>query len=252
MWGDIKSVYTSALRAALLFPLLFLIPAVVEFVQHVVEVRSGMYDSIAAAKAAEHDSLRMIFGFAKTIALLVPGYWYVRFMAFADQAKAARIEHPAFRLWLVLLAMESGFQAYALFGPPLGSLLGLTGQASKWIGPAITAVWSIVGLYLTAWFVAWPLGNSAIGPLRSLKIMTGSFWRTLGYAIACILPLMAVHYGLGYLAIALTPRWLDWPILVVDALIVAWLACTMAGSSLVAARHAARSKGIPLVGVGGG
>lgn len=247
MWGNIRSVYSSGLRAALLFPLLFLIPAVVEFVQHVVEVRSGMYESIAAAKAVEHGSLRMIFGFAKTIALLMPGYWFVRFMAFADQAKAARIEQPAFRLWLVLLALQSGFQAYSLFGPPLGSLLGQTGQASKWVGPAIAAIWSIFGLYLTAWFVAWPLGNSAIGPLRSLKIMTGSFWRTLGYAIACILPLMVVHYVLGYLAIALTPRWLDWPILAVDALIVAWLACTMAGSSLVAARHSARDKGIPLV-----
>lgn len=247
MWGNIKSVYYSGLRAALLLPLLFLIPAVVEFVQHVVEVRSGMYESIAAAKAVEHDPLRMLFGFAKTIALLVPGYWFVRFMALADQSKAARIEQPAFRLWLVLLALQSGFQAYALFSPPLGSLLGQTGQASKWVGPAIAAIWSIFGLYLTAWFVAWPLGNSAIGPLRSLKIMTGSFWRTLGYAIACILPLMVVHYGLGYLAIALTPRWLDWPILAVDALIVAWLACTMAGSSLVAARHSARDKGIPLV-----
>jgi hypothetical protein len=248
MWQDIKAVYREGLRAATLFPLLFLIPAVVEFSQHVVELNAGMYLSLAGAKAAEHDSLRTIFGFAKTLALLLPGYWFVRAMAFADRAKATRIEQPAFGLWLILLALNAALLAYSLFGPPLGTVFGLSGTAGRWAGPAVSAVWALFGIYLTAWFVAWPLGNREIGPLQSVKVMTGSFWRTLGYTVACVLPLMTVHYGLGYAAIKFTPTWLDWPVLVFDALVVALLACTMAGSSLVAARHATRRKSVALTG----
>lgn len=248
MWSDIKSVYCAGWRAALLFPLLFLIPAAVEFAQHVVELNAGMYQSLAGAKATEHDSLRMIFGFAKTLALLLPGYWFVRLMAFADRAKAARIEQPAFQMWLFLFALNAALLAYGLFGPPLGALLGLSGAAATWTGPILNLVWALFGLYLTAWFVAWPLGNRALGPVQSVQVMNGSFWITLGYAVACVLPLMALHYALGYMAIALTPTWLDWPMLVLDALVVAWLACTMAGSFWVAARHAARRKGVSLTG----
>ncbi len=246
MWDDIRSVYANGLRAAWLFPLLFLIPAIVEFAQHVVELNGGMYHSVAAAKAAADDPGRMLSGFAKTLALGLPGYWFVRFLAFADTAKAARIERPAFGLWLILFAFNATLLAYQLFGPPLGSLMGLTGAAGHWFGPVLNGAWALAGIYLTAWFIAWPLGNRAIGPVQSVKVMTGSFWRTLGYVVACILPLMALHYGLGFLAIAVTPDWLDWPVLALDALIVSWLACTMAGSGYVAARHAALRHGVSL------
>ena len=248
MWQDIKSVYGTGWRAALVLPLLFLIPAVVEFAQHVVELNAGMYHSMAGAKAAAEDSGRLLSGFAKTLALLIPTYWFVRLMAFGDRARAARIEQPAFGLWLVLFAFNAVFLAYSLFGPALGPLFGLTGKAGQLFGPVLNGLWALFGIYLTAWFVAWSLGNRAIGPLQSLKVMHGAFWRTLGYMVACILPLMALHYALGYLAIAVTPDWLDWPVLLVDALVVSWLACTMAGSSYVAARHAAQRRGVSLTG----
>lgn len=247
MWQQFKSLYLDGWRAAALFPLLFIIPAIVEFAQHIVEMQSGMYHSIAAAKAAENDSLRMAFGFAKTLALGLPGYWFIRFLAFRDPVRAARIESPAFGLWLVLYLLQAVGLAYGLFGPPLGTALGLAASAEKWAGPIAGTAWSLVGVYLTAWIVAWPLGNREVGPVQSVRIMTGSFWRTIGYMIGGVLPLMVVHYGLGYLAIAVTPDWLDWPVLVIDALIVAWLACTMAGSSYLAALHAAARKGVALV-----
>jgi hypothetical protein len=59
---------------------------------------------------------------------------------------------------------------------------------------------------------------------------------------------MALHYGLSYAAIALTPTWLDWPVLIFDALVVGLLACTMAGSGYVAARSAAARKNVDLAG----
>lgn len=248
MLGQIRAIYTDGWRVAALFPLLFMIPALVEFAQHVVEINAGMYASMAGAKAAADDSMRLLFGFAKTLALGLPGYWFVRFLAFRDQARAARIEQPAFMLWLVLFALQGAQLAWSLFGPSTGSLLGLTGKAEQLAGPLVSAVWSLLSIYLTAWMIAWPLGSRAIGPVRSVRTMAGSFWRTIGYLIGGVLPLMAVHYGLGYLAIKFTPAWLDWPVLALDALVVAWLACTMAGSGFLAARHAAQRKGVSLTG----
>jgi hypothetical protein len=248
MWQDIKLVYQTAWRCLWLLPLLFLISPVVEMAQHVVEIRTGMYDSLAAAKAVADDPLRMAFGFAKAIALTLPGFWFVRLMAFHDPARAARLEQPAIGLWLVLFTLGVAEQAYLLFGPPIGQVLGLSGRAAIYVGPILSGIWAVVGIYLTAWAIAWPLGNRAIGPIRSFSIMTGSFWRTLGYLVACILPLMVLHYALGYLAIALTPTWLDWPVLVIDALVVGLLACTMAGSGYVAARSAAARKNVDLAG----
>jgi hypothetical protein len=248
MWEEIKSVYHTAWRSAWLLPLLFLISPAVEMAQHVVEIRTGMYDSLAAAKAFADDPLRMAFGFAKIVALGLPQYWLVRLMAFGNPARAARLEQPAIGLWLILFVLSTVQQGYALFGPPIGHLLGLSGQAAIYAGPLVSALWTIVSIYLFAWIIAWTLGNRAIGPIRSFRIMTGSFWRTLGYLVACVVPLMALHYALSYLAIGLTPGWLDWPVLVVDALVVGLLACTMAGSGYIAARSAAARNNVDLAG----
>lgn len=248
MWQDIKSLYETAWRSAWLLPLLFLIPCIVEMAQHVVELRAGMYDSLAGAKAAANDPTRMTYGFAKVMALALPTYWFVRLMAFSDPERAARLELPAIGLWLIVFVLSLAQQGYILFGAPVGDVLGLSGHAARFAGPTLSAIWAIISIYLTAWIVAWPLGNRAIGPIRSVGVMAGSFWRTVGYLLAGILPLMALHYALGYLAIALTPTWLDWPVLVFDALVVGLLACTMAGSGYIAARSAAARKNIDLAG----
>jgi len=247
MWQDVKAVYRETWRAALLLPIAFLIPALVEFAQHVVEMNAGMYQGGAAAKLAANDPMRMIFGYAKTVAITIPGYWFVRWLAFRDHAKAIRIELPAIGLWLVLFAMNAITFAMNIFGPPLGTLLGLAGPLGESAGPILNGLWSLLGIYLTAWAVAWPLGNRTIGPLCSVQVMAGSFWRTVAYLLLCTLPLMGAHYALGYLAILAAPDWLDWPILVLDSLVVAGLACTMVGASYIAARRATQRKSISLL-----
>ncbi|MFM5906807.1 MAG: hypothetical protein ACKOPO_04375 [Novosphingobium sp.] len=248
MLDDITQVYRASRRAAAIAPLLFLIPAVAEFFQHVVEMRIGMYDSLAAAKAVANDPQRMQAGFAKTIALLLPGYWFVRLMAFGDAARAKRIEQPAFGLWLVLLAFGVALLAWELFGPKTDALLSLQGKAGALTGPILSGLWMVIGVYLTGWYNAWPLGNARIGPVSTFALMAGTFWRTVGITLACIVPLMVLHYALGFLAIAVTPAALDWVVLAVDAIAVSLLACTMAGSGYVAAAHAARRKGVSLAG----
>lgn len=43
MWPEIKEAYRSGWSFALAFPLLFAVPVLIEFIQHVIEIRIGMY-----------------------------------------------------------------------------------------------------------------------------------------------------------------------------------------------------------------
>lgn len=247
MKTDIADIYREAWRFLRLAPLLFLIPALVEFAQHVVEWQAGMYDGIAGAKAAEADPLRLHFGFAKTLALLLPTYWFARYILFAgDIDRARRIEWPAVGLWFVLFAVHGLQQWWTLFGPSVPGLFGLAGNAARWTGCALTAAGTILGVYLTAWGAAWAVGNAAIGPIRSIGIMAGSFWATVVLTVAGVLPLMVLHYALSFGAI-LGPAFLDWPLLILDTLVVGYLALAMAGAGAIAARRAAARKQVALV-----
>ncbi len=247
MKTDIADIYRSSWTFALACPLLFLIPALVELAQHFVEWKIGMYDGPAAAKAVADNSQRMYFGFAKTLALLLPGYWFTRFILFGrDAARARRLEFPAIGLWLIIFAFGAVQQWWGLFGPPFVGLFGLGGKVGQWAGYGLSALWGIVTVYFIAWVAAWPLGNRYIGPIRSAGIMNGSFWYSLALLICGTLPLMFIHYALGFGAI-FAPSLLDWPLLILDALCVGFLALTLTGASAIAARHAANRKGLSLL-----
>ena len=75
--------------------------------------------------------------------------------------------------------------------------------------------------------------------------MAGSFWRTVGYVLAGAVPLMLVHYALGYGAIGRSDV-IVWLMMTVDALVVGFLALTMAGSGYLAAQTAAERSRVAL------
>ncbi|WP_324829192.1 hypothetical protein [Qipengyuania zhejiangensis] len=248
IFRDIGAIYRSSWSFAKACPWLFAIPAAVEFAQHIVEMNGGMYNGKAGALAAESDPLRMQFGYAKTLALLLPGYWFTRYVLFGhDARRAVRVEWPAFPLWLILFAVNAAFMAWSLFGTPLVELAGLAGDTAQQASIAVAMAVQVAAIYLTAWLVAWPLGNSRIGPLQSAGIMHGSFWYAVALSVAGILPLMAVHYGLGIAPILWLPPALDWAAMVLDSLVVGFLALTMTGGGIYAAKHAADRRGVDLV-----
>ncbi|MEK6541978.1 MAG: hypothetical protein AABZ45_07655 [Pseudomonadota bacterium] len=247
MWRDIKDNYASAWAFALACPFLFLIPPMVEFAQHAAEIHIGMYESIAAARDVADNALRMQFGFAKTLALLLPHYWFTRYILSGRNAAFARkLAMPAIGLWLVLFALQGVQLWWSLFGPSLPGLIGLSGKTGLWTGYGMAFLWGVIGIYFTAWAVAWPLGNARIGPIASARIMAGNFWRTIVILISAVLPLMAVHYAFSFAAMG-RPAWLVWAIMAVDAVMVGFMALTMAGGGAVAARTAAGRKGISLL-----
>lgn len=247
LWRDVREIYGSAWAFALACPILFLIPVVFEFAQHVVEVQSGLYLSIEGAKAAEYDPLRMAFGFWKTLAISLPTYWLYRFVVSGRNADYARTLEPrAVLLWLaIFLPVVVLMQWLGQFGPSLTAMLGLEGQSATVVRVGMGLTQTAIGIYLVAWFVAWSQGNAAIGPVKSFAIMRGFFWRTFGLLLAGTIPLMIVHYG-SLLAIG-QPAGLVWLIMVLDSLVVGMLALTMVGANAVAAMRAAEAKGVSLL-----
>ncbi len=155
MLADIASIYRTAWRFSLACPILFLIPVAVEMLQHVAEIHIGLYDSFERAEQVAEGNTRMSFGMAKIVALLFSGYWFIRYLGFGESASEARhFATRGFALWLVIFALQTAQAAYALFGPPLGDVLGLAGQFGQWFGAGAALVWTLFALYLAAWLVA--------------------------------------------------------------------------------------------------
>lgn len=246
--SDIAEVYRASWAFAFACPLLFAIPIIVEFAQHVVELQAGMYAGKAGAMGAESDPLRLQFGFVKTLALLLPGYWFTRYIMFGrNTQRAARVESPAIFLWLVLFAVMALQSWLSLFGPPLGGILGIGDTTPGWLSAAIFVLMTVASIYLFAWMTAYPLGNAQIGPIKSISVMSGSFWQSFALWLAGVLPLMVLHYAFAIVAVVALPPSLDWLAMIFDAVVVGFLALTLAGISTIAARRAADRKGITLL-----
>lgn len=247
--SDIKSIYRWTWAFAFACPVLFFIPVIAEFAQHIVEIEGGMYSGQAGAEAFAVDPLRMRFGYAKTLALLLPVYWFTRFVLYGnDPAAARRIEWPAIGLWFAVFLFGAGQSFWVLFGLSASELLNI---ADKAIANAINATGALIvmvfAIYLTAWMVAWAVGNATINPLQSIRIMHGSFWRTVALMLAGAIPLMVLHYALGYAAIFIGSSAFDWSLMIIDSVVTGFLALTLTGSYVAAARHAAKKQSVSLV-----
>ena len=77
----IAQAYRDSARAALALPLLFALPAAAELIQHAIEHRAGMFDSLAAMQAAADDPARMGVGQVKVLTLMLVLYWVSRWQA---------------------------------------------------------------------------------------------------------------------------------------------------------------------------
>lgn len=82
-WRALRDVYPKGLSLFWLAPMIPALVIVPEFIQHVVEVRLGMFDGKDAFRALQHDPTRWAFGYAKIAGLWLAifgsaGFWGVR------------------------------------------------------------------------------------------------------------------------------------------------------------------------------
>lgn len=234
-WQAAKAAYRGSLAFCIACPLLALVPAAFELVQHAIELHIGLYDSVAAARALEHHPLRMGFGFVKILGLILPMYWVTRFLAWRDPHCSGRWDARAVRLFAPFHMLQLALAAVQLFVLPQ--------TAPVLIGSFIIS--TLAGVLLMAWGVAAPLGNAAIGPRCSVTIMLPQIVGATVFSVVAMLPLMVPHYALGALAL-LGPKPLLVPVLVIDALLVGWLGALLVANGYVMAQRAAQRAGVAL------
>ena len=231
-----RDVHRSSFVFAAALPLVFAIPLVAEFVQHVIEMQIGMYDGVKGAKAAENDPARMWFGFIKVAALNVVGYFVIRWLhSGGDRAFATALPRQAVTLFGLVLALSLFFAWLSLFVWTDGYMgIGLF-------------IFSLIFMPLIVRFVvAAPLGV-LVTPAQSIKVMAGDALFAIIFSIAAILPLMAIHYALGIGAIFIEGDGLKWTLLIVDSFVTALL-----GIVMVAEQYAIATRPAPIEGAAAG
>lgn len=235
-----KGVYAGAWRYMLACPLLFAVPVVVEFIQHVIEMRIGMYDSVAAAQAVESHGGRLAWGVVKTLALSVAVYWVARFLAFGP-ARAGRLEAGAVRLYVPVLLWGLFWTAAFLWGGAAMRTVGL-GDHAVAAGASVAAATFVLGVLLAPWRIGAALGNARLGFFRSIGLVGWRVWWGLVFTLVAVLPPMAVHYGLSFLAMGATEG-AAWAVLAADALVVGYLGAVIAATDFAIARDAVERAG---------
>lgn len=219
-------------------PLIAMAPVLVELAQHAAEVHIGMYDSLANAQALETHPLRMGFGYAKMLVMMLVGFFAIRYAATGDAGYAARPDRASLLSFAPFLA----FQILATAGMEM-----LAPRGEDALGPFLAIFFGsqAIGVLIALWGAAAALGNARVGPMLSLSIMSRRFLWSFAMMFAVMTPWMILHYGFAALTL-LGPKTLLWPALIADSLLVGLLAAVLPASSWFAAKRAADRSGIPL------
>jgi hypothetical protein len=229
--------YRTAGMFARACPLLFLVPALPELAQHIVEYRLGMFASIASAKAVEHDDLRMIFGSIKTLTILLSGYWVVRFGWWGDGTLAGTWHTAGVRGYVPVFLYGAAVNLGILW---TSQLVG--GRTGSLIMLAALPLQLIPNTLLSQWMARAPLGDGSTDPRISLRIVAPDFPWAFIFGLVARLPAMAAHYALNFLSIGKPPLTLL-VALGLDAIVVSYLTAVICLIPVTITRHAkARTK----------
>lgn len=246
MWRAIKDGYARSARLARSFPLLVAFPMMAELTQHIVEYRIGMFTNVATMRAVAGNAERMGFGQLKVLSLILLLYWVSRGLAFGRDG-AHRVLGDARSAWLFLWVTlyMIGFGLVQQFGGGFIAPYVATRPLIA-IGFGFFVASLVLDLYLTVWKIGAALGNRALTPAASFRIMHGNFWWSLGYFVVMFAPGLVIHYALNGLAVG-RPTGMIWAVLAVDALLVGYFGILLAAATYVIARRAAERKGVALI-----
>lgn len=232
-WWSLVQLYRRGFALFLLAPLIVAIVVVPEFLQHVVEIRLGMFDDIEAQRALANDPQRWAFGYAKLAGLLIAMFAAARFWGTRERDGAW------WRLgdvdWLRLAIAFCLF----LFAPLIVDL-------SRPVVPVWVYWTGYTIMSLATLPLIFPIIAALCGDRRS-GVFT-HYWRDIRWLplllvllVAAYLPAMAAHYGMHYLATD-APVALVWGLMAIDSLIVGLIA-SLVGAALHLGYAAARPAG---------
>ncbi|WP_375395253.1 hypothetical protein [uncultured Sphingomonas sp.] len=246
-WGG---AFRDTAELARRLPLLIAAMVAVELIQHVVEVKVGMFGPVPAdRKAASMDAVRLGFGWTKMAAVFALDFFATRYFVTRDTVEAMRPSRHAGRRYLGVAAFQAVIAAVVIYAAGILALFGIGEDRVMALRFVAASGQQLLEPLLMLWYANAAMGTHAYGPLRSARA-TGWFypWALLLIFVAR-LPFSAAHQMLN--------RWpagkgagLLWPALVLDAVIVGIMVALLAAIQVRIARFIADQRGVALLGKG--
>ncbi len=222
VFGRFADTVRGGLSVWWLAPLVPLIVVLPEFVQHIAEIRMGMFADKAAFDGLAQDPRRMSFGIVKVIALLLAIFAAARF--WATRGGAQRWWNPRGILWGRLVLAIVLASLVGIPGILLEDSIGVTGRQ------VLDAVLTLATLPLFTWLVSALLADRDM----TWKRVWRSGWlpglRIAIFAALLWAPLQWLHGQTHIWAMGADVA-VVWLLMIFDSLVVGLLA-TLAGSAL--------------------
>lgn len=127
--ADFLAILRDGFRIWWLAPLIPMLVVLPEAIQHVAEIRIGMFDDIATARAVSEDPRRMVWGYLKIAGLVLAILAAIRFWGARDEGR--RWHDPRGIAWRPLGLGLVGMVLAALPGLALEPLIGQRGRAGS-------------------------------------------------------------------------------------------------------------------------
>lgn len=225
LWRSLARTYRRGFALFALAPLAVALVVVPEFVQHVVEIRIGMFDSREAARALADDLTRWAFGYAKLAGLVLAFAAAARFWAARGQGLGWwRVDRM--RWGRFLLGMLGFLGLPSAIGPFQPMLDPLAFEIAMWVLTVVTLPFAFVMLS----------GLFGDGTIAIRRLLVRSWpWLPLlvVLAVAAFLPAQMLHGLLHDLAFG-RPAPVVWALMTLDSLVVGLLAA-LVGAALFTA-----------------
>jgi hypothetical protein len=222
-------LYRRGFALFVLAPVIVAVVVLPEFLQHIAEIRLGMFDSREAAHALANDPTRWAFGYAKLAGLALAMFAAARFWLVQRRGCWWRLGDVA---WLQFVVAAVLF----LFVPTAAD--PMRGMIPEWAYYAVVGVLSLARLPLLFAAMAALAGKRDWSLLRHYR----RDWRwiplLLVLLVAAYAPLV-LHYGFHRLALG-APKLVIWPLMAMDALTVGLLA-SLVGAAFSVAYESART-----------
>ncbi|HEV2748264.1 MAG TPA: hypothetical protein VGW34_13310 [Allosphingosinicella sp.] len=239
MAAAVRELYGRVLPFARAMPVIVALPFVAELVQHVVEIRIGMY-APGGAVTGDEQGLRLAFGAVKVLAIFLAFLFALRWWGFAgDSRRALRPTRAMLKGLAILLLVQGGGELLIIaLSASLAELAGGSAGVRLAVAAGPLLAWLLLITYLLPWFAGLLIEDKAMTPRRSIAGISGRLWANFGLLLAGYLPAMAVHYALGYAAMGRSEAAV-WALMLVDAAVVALLAVSLASAYFTIYRRAA-------------
>ena len=214
-------------KTMIVAPAIVALVVVPEFVQHIVEITMGMFDSRATAHVLAQSPLRWDFGYVKLAGFLLAMIFTARLWAMEGSvSRAVRIAPLA--LGLIILSI-----AVFMF---VGFGIQIAGRA---IGPRAEALALIVSGVLQLMVIVWVVGQVIEDHTVTLWGSLTSYVPTAGVMaillFAAFAPSQALH-GLDHKLAMEQPRAIVWALMTFDAIVVGLLAALVGSAMFVGYR----------------